>query len=173
MSFSRRKFLAGTGNAGLVALGATIPFEFVLAQGSPIKLGSVLDNSGNLDAYGKPMVMATTLAVEELNAAGGLLGRKIDLVQYDSQSNMALYTQYAKELTRSDKLMSCTVESHRLHVRLFAKPSVEQTPYIFTTCCTRAVCAIVISCAQVQRQHKPQSRLLRSRWKSGVIVPTY
>ena len=104
MSFSRRKFLAGTGNAGLVALGATIPFELVLAQGSPIKLGSVLDNSGNLDAYGKPMVMATTLAVEELNAAGGLLGRKIDLVQYDSQSNMALYTQYAKELTRSDKV---------------------------------------------------------------------
>ena len=27
-----------------------------LAQGAPIKLGSVLDNSGNLDIYGKPMV---------------------------------------------------------------------------------------------------------------------
>jgi urea transport system substrate-binding protein len=104
MSFSRRKFLAGTGTAGLAVMGATIPFELVLAQGSPIKLGSILDNSGNLDAYGKPMVMATTLAVEELNAAGGLLGRKIDLIQYDSQSNMALYTKYAQQLTRSDNV---------------------------------------------------------------------
>mgnify|MGYP000167890234 CR=1 FL=1 len=69
MSFSRRHFLAGTGSAGLTALGATIPFEMVLAQGAPIKLGSILDNSGNLDAYGKPMVMATTLAAEEINAA--------------------------------------------------------------------------------------------------------
>ena len=68
MSFSRRQFLAGTGSAGLTALGATIPFELVLAQGAPIKLGSILDNSGNLDAYGKPMVMAT--------AAPGILLRK-------------------------------------------------------------------------------------------------
>ena len=36
MSFSRRQFLAGTGSAGLTALGATIPFEMVLAQGAPI-----------------------------------------------------------------------------------------------------------------------------------------
>ena len=63
MTTSRRRFLASTGSAaGLTALGSTIPFEFALAQGSPIKLGSVLDNSGNLDAYGKPMVMATLLA---------------------------------------------------------------------------------------------------------------
>ena len=31
-------------------------------QGAAIKLGSVLDNSGNLDGYGKPMVQATQLA---------------------------------------------------------------------------------------------------------------
>ncbi|MFM7697515.1 MAG: ABC transporter substrate-binding protein, partial [Limnohabitans sp.] len=104
MSFSRRQFLAGTGTAGLTALGASIPFEMVLAQGAPIKLGSILDNSGNLDAYGKPMVMATTLAAEEINAAGGLLGRKIQVVQYDSQSDIALYTKYAQQLTRDDKV---------------------------------------------------------------------
>ena len=31
----------------------------------------MLDNSGNLDIYGKPMVMATQLAVEEINAGAG------------------------------------------------------------------------------------------------------
>jgi len=74
------------------------------AQGSPIKLGSILDNSGLLDIYGKPMVMATAMAVEEINDAGGLLGRKVELKQYDSQSDIALYTKYAQQLVRDDKV---------------------------------------------------------------------
>ena len=47
--------------------------------------------------YGKPMVDALTLAVEEANAAGGLLGRQIKLINYDTQSNMQLYTQFAQQ----------------------------------------------------------------------------
>ena len=101
MQFSRRHFLASA--SGAAAVGA-IPFELALAQGAPIKLGSVLDNSGNLDGYGKPMVQATTMAAEEINAAGGLLGRKIQVVQYDTQSDIALYTKYAQQLTRDDKV---------------------------------------------------------------------
>ncbi len=105
MTTSRRRFLASTGSAaGLTVLGSAIPFELVLAQGAPIKLGSVLDNSGNLDAYGKPMVMATLLAAEEINATGGLLGRKIEVKQYDSQSDIALYTKFAQQLSRDDKV---------------------------------------------------------------------
>ena len=105
MSFSRRHFLASTGSAaGLGALGTGFLVDDVLAQSGPIKLGSVLDNSGNLDGYGKAMVMATALAAEEINAAGGLLGRKIQVVQYDSQSDIALYTKYAQQLSRDDKV---------------------------------------------------------------------
>ena len=105
MSLSRRDFLATGGSAiGLGTFGVALPLETALAQGGPIKLGSVLDNSGNLDAYGKPMVMATQLAVEEINAAGGLLGRKVEVVQYDSQSDIALYTKYAQQLVRDDKV---------------------------------------------------------------------
>ena len=104
MTTSRRRFLKTTGSAAGLALGSSIPFELVLAQGAPIKLGSVLDNSGNLDAYGKPMVMATQLAAEEINAAGGLLGRKIEVKQYDSQSDIALYTKFAQQLSRDDKV---------------------------------------------------------------------
>jgi branched-chain amino acid transport system substrate-binding protein len=90
--------------AGSSALAAGFPYCPAIAQGAPIKLGSILDNSGNLDIYGKPMVIATAMAVEELNAAGGLLGRKIELKQYDSQSDIALYTKFAQQLTREDKV---------------------------------------------------------------------
>jgi branched-chain amino acid transport system substrate-binding protein len=101
MSISRREFLAATG--ALAGAGALAPLA-ALADSKEILLGSVLDNSGNLDIYGKPMVMATTMAVEELNAAGGLLGRKIKAVQYDTQSDIALYTKFAQELARTDKV---------------------------------------------------------------------
>ena len=100
MAISRRTFLAATGSAGVIA-GA--PY-IARAQSGPIKLGSVLDNSGNLDIYGKPMVMATTLAVEEINATGGLLGRKVQAIQYDTQSDIALYTKFAQQLVRDDKV---------------------------------------------------------------------
>jgi urea transport system substrate-binding protein len=102
VTFSRRRVLAA---AGASALAAGVPFiGRSSAQGAPIKLGSVLDNSGNLDIYGKPMVMATAMAVEELNAAGGLLGRQIQLIQYDTQSDIALYTKFAQQLAREDKV---------------------------------------------------------------------
>lgn len=69
-----------------------------------IKLGSLLDTSGNFDAYGKPMDMATDLAIAEINAAGGLVGRQVQKISYDTQSNMALYTKFAQQLTREDKV---------------------------------------------------------------------
>jgi branched-chain amino acid transport system substrate-binding protein len=82
MTISRRDFLAATGAA---AVAGSFPLA-AFGQNKPILLGSVLDNSGNLDIYGKPMVMATTMAVEEINASGGLLGRQVKAIQYDTQS---------------------------------------------------------------------------------------
>jgi branched-chain amino acid transport system substrate-binding protein len=103
MSFTRRQFLQAAGlAAAATATGARLPKIAFAAE--DIKLGSVLDNSGNLNIYGKPMVMATQLAVDELNAAGGLLGRKIALKQYDTQSDIALYTKFAQQLSREDKV---------------------------------------------------------------------
>jgi branched-chain amino acid transport system substrate-binding protein len=81
-----------------------VPLFPVHAEDAPIKLGAIDDNSGVLDIYGKPIVMANNLAVEEINAGGGLLGRKIELKQYDSQSDIALYTKYAQQLVREDKV---------------------------------------------------------------------
>ena len=112
MSISRRDFLAATGAAAVAGgLGPLAAF----GQNKPIMLGSVLDNSGNLDIYGKPMVMATTMAVEEINASGGLLGRQIKAIQYDTQSDIALYTKFAQQLAR-DRQGGCG--ARRYHVGL-------------------------------------------------------
>ena len=102
MSISRRDFLAATGAAAVA--GGLRPLGGVRAGQRNQARQSVLDNSGNLDIYGKPMVMATTMAVEELNASGGLLGRQIKAIQYDTQSDIALYTKFAQQLARTDKV---------------------------------------------------------------------
>jgi branched-chain amino acid transport system substrate-binding protein len=101
MAISRRTLL---NVAGATALSATLPLRRAGAADAPIKLGAIEDNSGVLDIYGKPIILANQLAVEQLNAAGGLLGRKIELKQYDSQSDIALYTKYAQQLVREDKV---------------------------------------------------------------------
>src|SRR4029077_10893696 len=96
---NRRTLLKST--AAVAAAGA---FSSQAWAEDPIGVASIHDLSGGLDIYGKPMVDALTLAVEEANAAGGLLGRQIKLVNYDTQSNMQLYTQFAQQAALKDKV---------------------------------------------------------------------
>lgn len=99
MTLNRRDFLATT-----AAMTGAAMLPNVVMAGDTIKLGSVLDTSGIFDAYGKPMDMAMRLAVDEINATGGLLGKQVEVVAYDTQSDMALYTQYGQQLVRQDKV---------------------------------------------------------------------
>ncbi len=99
MNMHRRTFLMGT--AAAAAAGAFSSYAYAE---DPINVASIHDLSGGLDIYGKPMVDALTLAVEEANEAGGLLGRQIKLINYDTQSNMQLYTQFAQQAALKDKV---------------------------------------------------------------------
>jgi branched-chain amino acid transport system substrate-binding protein len=103
MKLHRRQFLKSSAAtaAALAAPGILSSRAFAADE---IKVASIHDLSGGLDIYGKPMVDALTLAVEECNAAGGLLGRKVKLISYDPQSNMQLYTQYAQDAALKEKV---------------------------------------------------------------------
>lgn len=48
------------------------------------KIGYVLPQSGALDFLGPPMIEAVKMAVDEVNAAGGILGQPVELVETDS-----------------------------------------------------------------------------------------
>ncbi len=100
MQINRRRFIASTSAAALAApaIGGR-----AFAQDGPIKFVSILDQSGGLDIYGKPMVDTTKMAIDEMNAAGGLLGRQIDLQVYDPQSTIQFYTQFATQAAAGDR----------------------------------------------------------------------
>ena len=103
MRLNRRNFLKG--GAAATALAASGGgFVSRASAADAIKVASIHDLSGGLDIYGKPMVDALTFAVDEANAAGGLIGRKIELISYDPQSNMQLYTQFATQAALKDKV---------------------------------------------------------------------
>ncbi|PJZ04026.1 urea ABC transporter [Pantoea rodasii] len=105
MAISRRSFIQGSAVSALgLAAGVAPKFTFAADSKDAIKVASILDLSGGLDIYGKPMSNAINLAADEINAAGGLLGRPLQIINYDAQSNMQLYAQYAQQAALKDKV---------------------------------------------------------------------
>lgn len=97
----RRSFIKAS---GVTLAGAVAPmFPLAAMAADQLLVGSILDLSGGLDIYGKPMADCMTLAVEEQNAAGGLLGKQLKLASYDPQSSMQLYAQFAQQAALKDK----------------------------------------------------------------------
>jgi len=97
----RRSFIQAS--AATLAGTAAPLFPMAAMAADEIIVGSIHDLSGGLDIYGKPMADCMTLAIEEQNAAGGLLGRQLKLATYDPQSNMQLYAQFAQQAALRDK----------------------------------------------------------------------
>jgi urea transport system substrate-binding protein len=103
MTINRRTVLKAMGGSAAIGAAASLAARAAHAA-DEIPVGSIHDLSGGLDIYGKPMEDAIKLATEEINAAGGLLGKKIKLISYDSQSNMQQYTQFAQQAALKDKV---------------------------------------------------------------------
>ncbi|WP_328665422.1 transporter substrate-binding protein [Streptomyces sp. NBC_00322] len=107
----------------------------------PIIVGSILDATGPLNVYGKPKIDATNLAIKDINAHGGVLGRKLKLISYDSQSDNAKYVQYANKLTLEDNvsvIMGGITSASREAIR----PIVDRakTLYFYNTIYEGGVC---------------------------------
>lgn len=100
----RRQFIKTSGYAAVAGSSGLLMPTWSFAADDDIKVGSIHDLSGGLDIYGKPMVDALTLAIEEQNAAGGLLGKQVRMIGYDPQSNAQLYTQFAQQAALKDKV---------------------------------------------------------------------
>ena len=100
---SRRKFLAASA-AGTAAAAGLTPRLSVAQSGGNIRVGTIQDLSGFLQAFGTQKKRCLDLAVDEINGKGGLLGKQIELVSYDSQSNDQLYAQFATQLALRDKV---------------------------------------------------------------------
>ncbi len=104
MKLSRRQFFR-TASGGLAfASTATLLSRAGLGAAEPIKLANILDKTGGLNIYSLKQMRSAAMAVDDLNAAGGLIGRPVQLIFYDAQSNNQLNSQYATQAMVRDKV---------------------------------------------------------------------
>jgi branched-chain amino acid transport system substrate-binding protein len=97
---SRRAFLQAAGST--LALAA-LP-DPVTAQAAPIKLGTLTPLTGAGGSYGPSMRKAMEFVAQEVNAAGGVLGRPLQLVSEDDQTNPEAAVRAARKLIDVDKV---------------------------------------------------------------------
>ena len=85
VSAGRRKLLTGSAAlAGVASLGGLGFPAIIHAQSDKIKIGHLTPLTGFLGPLGEYAVMSITMAVEEVNRAGGVMGRQLELISEDS-----------------------------------------------------------------------------------------
>ena len=92
--------LVGIVAVGLAMLWAAPP----AAAQQPIKIGVIYGLGGAAAPYTKPAVTGHEMAVDEINAKGGLLGRKLQLVVRDDQSKPDVGVREARDLILKEKV---------------------------------------------------------------------
>jgi branched-chain amino acid transport system substrate-binding protein len=98
---SRRGLLKGA--AGAAAIGVIGAPAIVKAQSDVIRIGHLTPRTGFLGPLGEYAVMSIDLAVEEINAAGGINGRKVEVLKEDSVNPQTASTK-AERMIERDKV---------------------------------------------------------------------
>ncbi|MFY7948825.1 MAG: ABC transporter substrate-binding protein [Gemmatimonas sp.] len=98
----RRTLIQG---ASALAAGALFAPAFVRAQsGAPIKLATLTPLTGAGGPYGPVMANTAKAVVDAVNAAGGVRGRRVELVSEDDQTNPEAGVRAARKLIDVDKV---------------------------------------------------------------------
>jgi branched-chain amino acid transport system substrate-binding protein len=96
----RRALLGGAVVVTLLALGSGA----IAQQPPPIKIGMSMAQTGGLAGGGKASLLGIDIWRDEVNARGGLLGRKVELVVYDDKSSAAETPAIYAKLLDVDKV---------------------------------------------------------------------
>jgi branched-chain amino acid transport system substrate-binding protein len=98
-----KMFMASTLLAGVLA-GCSGAKESSGGEGKTIKVGVNLELSGGVASYGESLENGIDIAVDEINKAGGVKGKKLEIVKVDNKSEAAEATNGAIKLTSQDKV---------------------------------------------------------------------
>ena len=102
MNLTRRSLLA---TSALAAAAAVLPSMPVLAQsGDSIKIGILHSLSGTMAISETTLKDVMLMLIEQQNAKGGLLGKKLEAVVVDPASNWPLFAEKARELITQHKV---------------------------------------------------------------------
>ena len=128
----RRSLLQGAGAA--TALG-TLGFPAIVhSQSEAIRIGHLTPRTGFLGPVGEYAVMGINLAVDEINGAGGVMGRRIDLIAEDSVNPQTASTK-AERLIERDKVSAIIGEISSASGLAIAQVAQRNRTLFFNTGC--------------------------------------
>jgi urea transport system substrate-binding protein len=110
-----RKLLLTAGALAVVAAAS-----IALRTRAPIRIGVLHSMTGTMAISEKSLVDAVAMAVEEINDAGGVLGRRVEMVVADGQSDNAVFAREAERLIAVEKVSAvfgCWTSGSRKTVR--------------------------------------------------------
>jgi len=103
-----------------LAVAVLAILTLALRTGAPIRIGVLHSLTGTMAISEKSVVDAVTLAVEEINRSGGLLGRQIEMVVADGRSDNETFAREAERLIATEKVeavFGCWTSGSRKTVR--------------------------------------------------------
>lgn len=97
-----KRILLVIGTSIFISVWSALSF----AAAAPIKIGALFSVTGPPSFLGEPERNSAKMVVDEINAAGGIKGRKIELVVYDTQGDATKAVQAANRLIKEDKVVA-------------------------------------------------------------------
>lgn len=175
MGLGALALLSACSGAGNVKGGGSGSAEGNTAKGDTIKIGVDMELSGSVSAYGTQEKEGIQLAVDEINKAGGVLGKKIQLIEKDNKSDTAEAASVAANLTNSGVVAivgpatSSAVKAILPNITKAAVPAITPSgtddaitvskgkvqPYIFRSCFQDSLQGVILA-RYAQNQLKAQ-----------------
>lgn len=134
--YTRRKFLGTTAATGAAVLGAPniwIKDESLMAYaatGDSIDVGVLFSLTGPLEVPERSLSDVTRMAIDEINATGGVAGRMINPIVEDGASDPKTYNEKASKLVIRDRTVT-TFGSYTTASRLAARPVFEKRKNLY------------------------------------------
>jgi urea transport system substrate-binding protein len=104
MTFNRRVFMRNSAAAGASAIVTPYFFTRSAAAADDISVGVLFSLTGGLSIIEKSLADATLMAISEINAKGGILGRQIKPILEDGASDPKTYNEKASKLVVRDRV---------------------------------------------------------------------
>jgi len=89
-----------------IAMLCTLIFASTVSAAAPIKIGALFAVTGPAAFLGEPERNSARMVVDEINAAGGVKGHKLELVVYDTAGDATKAVQLATKLIKDDKVVA-------------------------------------------------------------------
>lgn len=138
-----------------MVLAGTLAAPAIVRAAGPIKVGVLQPFSGGLEALGGQGAQGTVLALEEANAAGGVLGgRMFEIVRADTKTDPKTAVEKTNELSRRDQVNAIFGPVTSAN-RDAMQPTIDRfkTPLMYATDYEGGVCSRYITCYSALPDH--------------------